>query len=174
VKIIKTVAALVGAGLTVAAVALPTGAAQAGPAQQGPGECTNAELTASYHRTGAGMNHVYGRIVLRNTAGHACTIRGYGGVSFVGDGDGTQIGAAAERTPSRVRTIVVRPGQRVVSELAQDRTAPYPERRCHPAHVDGFRVYLPDETRAQFVAHPTRGCRNHHVHLLAHKAYRRP
>lgn len=168
-KIIKMAAALVSAGLVVAGVALPTAAAQARPA-----ECTNAELRASYHRTGAGMNHVYGRIVLRNTSGRACTIRGYGGVSFVGDGNGTQIGAAADRTPSRVRTIVVRPGQRVVSPIGQSRTAPYPKRRCRPAHVDGFRVYLPDETRAQFVPHPTTGCRNKRVHLLEHKAYRRP
>ncbi|NYD43376.1 DUF4232 domain-containing protein [Nocardioides panaciterrulae] len=168
-KLIKMAGALAVAGLVVAGLVTPAGAAQARPA-----ECTNAELTASYHRTDAGMNHVYGRIVLRNTSDHACTVRGYGGLSFVGHGDGTQIGAAAQRTPSRVRTIVVRPGQRVVSEVAQGRTAPYPKRRCHPTHVDGFRVYLPDETRAQYVPHPTRGCRNPHVHLLAHQAYRRP
>ncbi len=168
-KSIKMAGALVSAVLVVAGAAVPAGAAQARPS-----ECTNAQLTASYHRTGAGMNHVYGRIVLRNTSHRACTIRGYGGLSFVGHGDGTQIGAAAERTPSRVRTIVVRPGQRVVSEVAQGRTAPYPKRRCHPTHVDGFRVYLPDETRAQYVPRPTNGCRNPQVHLLAHQAYRRP
>ena len=169
-KIVKVTGAVVSAMLVVAgAVALPSGAAQARPA-----ECTNAELTASYHRTGAGMNHVYGRIVLRNTSDHACTIRGYGGLSLVGGGNGTQVGAAAQRTPSRVRTIVVRPGKRVVSQVAQGRTEPYPRRRCRPAHVDGFRVYIPDETRAQFIPHPTKGCRNRHVHLLAHKAYRRP
>lgn len=157
------------AGLTAPSVAVPAGAAQARAA-----ECSNAELTASYHRTGAGMSHVYGRIVLRNTSGHACRIRGYGGLSFVGHGDGTQIGAAARRTPSRVRSILVRPGQRVVSPVAQGLTDPYPKRRCHPRHVDGFRVYLPDETRSQYVPHPTTGCRSKHVHLLSHKAYRRP
>ena len=67
----------------------------------------------------------------------------------------------------------VRPGQRVVSEVAATDVAPYPRHRCRPAHVDGFRVYLPDETRAQFVAHPTTGCRNPRVHLLAHRAFRR-
>ena len=38
--------------------------------------------------------------------------------------------------------------------------------------MDGFRVYLPDETRSQFVKHPTTGCRNRHIHLLTHRAYR--
>ena len=168
-KIIKMAGALISAGLVVAGAAAPSGATQARPA-----ECTNAELTASYHRTDAGANHVYGRIVLRNTSRLACRIRGYGGLSFVGDGDGTQIGAAAERTPGRVPAIVVRPGQRVVSEVAATDSSPYPRHRCRPAPVDGFRVYLPDETRGQFVAHPTTGCRNHRVHLLAHRAYARP
>jgi len=149
---------------------LPAGAARAG----GVAECTNAELVASYHRGGAAMSHLYGRIVLTNTSDHACGIRGYGGLSYVGHGDGTQIGAAAVRTPSRLRSLVVRPGARVVSPVVEISAGPYPRHRCRPAHVDGFRVYLPDETRSQYVPHPTTGCRNHKVHLLHHKAYRRP
>jgi uncharacterized protein DUF4232 len=137
-------------------------------------ECTNAHLKASYRGTDAGMSHQYGRIVLRNVSDTACTIRGYGGLSYVGGARGHQVGAAATRTHSAVRRILVRPGQRVVSEVAATDASPYPRRRCRPAHVDGFRVYLPDETRAQFVAHPTTGCRNRHIHLLAHRAYRRP
>jgi hypothetical protein len=120
------------------------------------------------------MSHRYGRIVLRNESDRSCSIRGYGGLSYVGGGDGTQIGAAADRTRSRVRTILVRPGQKVVSPVDATVAAPYPRHRCRPAHVDGFRVYLPDETRSQYVPHPTTGCRNHRIHLLAHKAYRRP
>ena len=112
--------------------------------------------------------------MLRNTSDRACTVRGYGGLSYVGGGDGTQVGAAADRTPSRVRPIVVRPGERVVSPIAETAAAPYPRHRCRPRHVDGFRVYLPDETRSQFVPHPTTGCRDKRVHLLEHHAYRRP
>ncbi|GAA1796850.1 hypothetical protein GCM10009795_047870 [Nocardioides hankookensis] len=145
-----------------------------GPAQAAAPECTNAKLVASYRSTDGGMSHEYGRIVLRNVSDAACSIRGYGGLSYVGGGDGTQVGAAATRTAGPVRRIVVRPGQRVVSEVAATDVAPYPRRRCRPEHVDGFWVYLPDETRAQFVAHPTTGCRNHRVHLLAHRAYVRP
>jgi hypothetical protein len=69
---------------------------------------------------------------------------------------------------------VVRPGQKVVSGVRETSAEPFPRHRCRPAHVDGFRVYLPDETRSQYVAHPTTGCRNAHVHLLSHRAYRRP
>ncbi|WP_345520748.1 DUF4232 domain-containing protein [Nocardioides conyzicola] len=143
------------------------------PAQAQPPTCTNAQLTASYRGGDAATSHRYGRIVLRNTSDQACTIHGYGGLSYVGGGDGTQVGAAATRTSSRVRTLLVRPGQRVVSAVVETSWGPYAG-RCRRAHVDGFRVYLPDETRAQFVPHPTTGCRNSRVHLLAHRAYRRP
>ena len=163
-----------GAAAAVLAVGLSGVPAAPAGAARGLPECTNAELSASYHRTGAGMSHEYGRIVLANRSDHACTIRGYGGLSYVGGGDGTQVGAAADRTSSRVRTIVVRPGQKVVSAVAATDYSPYPKHRCRPAPVDGFRVYLPDETRAQYVPHPTTGCRSHRVHLLSHKAYRRP
>jgi hypothetical protein len=137
-------------------------------------ECTNAELVASYHSTGAATSHRYGRIVLENRSDHACTTRGFGGLSYVGGGDGTQVGAAADRTPSRKPTLVVHPDEKVVSAVAATTTAAYSRRRCRPAHVDGFRVYLPDETRSQYVPHPTTGCRNPDIHMLAHRAYRRP
>ena len=164
---------LVTALMTAPMTALAT--APVAPARaQAPVRCTNAELVASYRATDAGTSHRFGRIVLRNVSRHPCTIHGYGGLSYVGDGDGTQIGAAADRTPSRVRTIVVRPGQRVVSEVSATTTAPYPRRTCRPAPVDGFRVYLPGERHAQFVRHATTGCRNPQVHLLEHRAFRRP
>jgi Domain of unknown function (DUF4232) len=159
----------VPAVLVIGLTAVPAGA----DAGRRVPECTNAELVASYHAAGAGMSHTYGRIVLRNESDHACSTRGYGGLSYVGHGDGSQIGAAATREPSRVRTVVVRPGDRVTGAVSETAAAAYPRRRCHPVHVDGFRVYLPDETRSQYVAHPTTGCRNARVHLLSHRAFHR-
>ncbi|HEU5038417.1 MAG TPA: DUF4232 domain-containing protein [Nocardioides sp.] len=158
------------AALVLGMTSVPTGALAAAG---GVPECTNAELVASYHGAGAAMSHRYGRIVLANTSDRSCSIRGYGGLSYVGHGDGTQIGAAADRDPSRVRTVVVAPGEKVVSRVSAAVAGAYPRHRCRPAHVNGFRVYLPDETRSQFVKHSTTGCRNHRVHLLSHKAYRR-
>jgi len=171
-KVSRAAAAVVAAGVLGLGLAVP--AAGSSGAEQPVGRCTNAELTASYHPGDAATSHRYGRIVLRNRSDHACRTGGYGGLSYVGHGDGTQIGAAAVREPGTVRSIVVAPGQRVVSRVAEAVAAAYPRRTCRPAHVDGFRVYLPDETRSQFVAHPTTGCRNDGVHLLSHRAYRRP
>ena len=137
--------------------------------------CTNADLTASYHYSDSGAGHAYGWMVLRNTSGHTCHTGGYGGVSYVGDGDGTQIGhAAVRRDHAAVRTFVLEAGQRLRSPLDQVTADNYPRHRCRPTHVDGFRVYVPNATRSQYVVHPTVGCRNGHVHLLFQKPYRRP
>lgn len=136
-------------------------------------ECKNADLTAKYKGGDAAMSHVYGRIILVNTGDRACSVEGYGGLSYVGDGNGTQIGAAADRDPGIVRKYVLQPGQRVHSPIVETSYAPFPKQKCRPHHVDGFRVYVPDETKSQFIKHPTTGCANPAVHLLSHKPYRR-
>jgi hypothetical protein len=149
----------------------PSGTAAAGHRPTSP-ECTNDNLTAKYKGGDAGMSHVYGRIILRNTSDVTCWVKGYGGLSYVGAGNGTQVGAAADRTPSNAPKVTLAPGDKVRSAVAETSYAPYPRKRCQPTEVDGFRVYLPDETRSQFIEHPTTGCANPNVHLLEHKAYR--
>jgi hypothetical protein len=167
-KILHTAAVL---GVLVAGLVVPTASVAADAATPAP--CTNAELRASYHGTDAAMSHRYGKLVLTNISDHACRTGGYGGLSYVGGGDGTQIGAAADRVPGKVRSFVVHPGEKVVSAVSETDATVYPRRECRRAHVDGFRVYLPNETASQFIAHPTIGCRDERVHLLSHKAYRR-
>jgi hypothetical protein len=137
--------------------------------------CTNADLTASYRHSDDGAGHRYGWIVLRNTSGHACHTGGYGGVSYVGDGNGTQIGASAVRTNgSAVKTFVVKAGGRLRSPIDEISAFSFPKKRCLRAHVDGFRVYVPNATLSQYVPHATVGCRNAKIHLLFQKPYRRP
>ncbi|MGI8701077.1 MAG: DUF4232 domain-containing protein [Nocardioidaceae bacterium] len=155
--------------LTAGFTALAAPAAEA----HGTTECGNADLAAHYRYSDSGAGHVHGWIVLRNVSVHACATRGFGGLSYVGDGDGTQIGAPADRDGSAVR-VVLKPGHRVRSLVDETRAQNYPRKHCHRAHVDGFRVYVPDATASQYVVHPTTGCRNDAVHLLGHRAYRRP
>src|SRR5262245_22115563 len=95
-----------------------------------PSACGNADLRASFVRTDAGAGHVYGRLRLRNTSGHPCTTGGFGGLSYVGHGDGTQIGAPASRDHAiRVRKIKLEPGQRVISQVAMLSAQAFPKRR---------------------------------------------
>ena len=73
-----------------------------------------------------------------------------------------------------MRTIVLTPGQRVISEVSETVAGNFSASTCHPTAVDGFRVYVPNATKSQFIAHRTTGCANAAVHLIAHKPYRRP
>jgi hypothetical protein len=163
----------------VSALALAAGVALASlPAQAagaGVPSCTHTDLTASYRHSDNGAGHRYGWIVLRNTSGHACRTGGYGGVSYVGDGNGTQIGAPAVRIDAaHIASYVVRPGHRLRSSLDEVNASNYPKRRCRPAHVDGFRIYVPNATSSQYVVHPHLGCRNPNITLMFQKPLRRP
>jgi hypothetical protein len=169
-NIARAVAAAAVLG-TLGAGLVGAGAAQASTTPA----CGNADLKASFVPTDAGAGHAYGKLRLRNVSGHACTTGGFGGLSYVGHGDGTRIGAPADRDHTRpATTITLRPGQRVISWVDMTSAEPYPTKRCRPTAVDGFRVYVPNATRSQFVPFSTTGCANPAIHLLSHRAYRRP
>jgi len=147
--------------------------AAASPAQARAPWCTNADLKARYVYSDSGAGHVWGWIVLRNRSTHDCRTGGFGGLSYVGFGNGTQVGAAADRVGTST-VLLLRPGHRVRSLVQETRAANYSKATCRPHHVDGFRVYVPDSTKSQFIAHSTTGCLNASVHLLEHHAYARP
>ncbi|WP_232676135.1 DUF4232 domain-containing protein [Nocardioides sp. R-C-SC26] len=168
----RTVARVaVGLVLAGSLVMVPGPSADAAAPARVP-QCGNADLTASYRVTDAGVGHRYGVLVLRNTSDHECRTGGYGGLSYVGGGDGVQVGAAADRTPGRSRTFVVEPGERVRSRVDEVVAENYPRRMCEPTPVDGFRVYVPNATRSQFVEHTTTGCASDQVHLIQHGPFR--
>lgn len=168
--------AAVTASLACLSLASP-GISQAATAPQataGTPACTNHDLSASFRYHDAAAGSAYGRIRIRNVSGHACHTGGYGGVSYVGDGDGTQIGHAAVRDAGKVRSFVLKPHQRLVSELRMVNHEVYDRSECRPKKVDGFRIYVPNAYKPQFVAYRTVGCRTKRVHLLHQQPYRRP
>lgn len=134
-------------------------------------ECTDADLHADYRARDAGAGHRFGVVRLRNTSDRTCFVQGWGGLSYVGGGDGTQVGAAADREGRPGGRVALEPGERALSAVSETVAATYPRARCRPAPVDGFRVFVPDSTRSQLVAHRTTGCRNRSVHLLSHRAF---
>ncbi|CAN5428357.1 hypothetical protein BH09ACT12_BH09ACT12_12030 [soil metagenome] len=153
-----------------ASASVPVTPAAAVSAQQ-PSECRNGDLVATYTNRGAGMGHAYGVIKLTNVSDASCTTRGYGGLSYVGGGDGTQIGAAARRDKGKHPTVVIEPGKAARSKISETTALNYPRKKCHPTPVDGFRVYVPDATRSQYIEHATTGCAKKRVKLISHKPY---
>ncbi|MDQ6935905.1 MAG: DUF4232 domain-containing protein [Actinomycetota bacterium] len=163
--------ALAGASATLGALLIGMPAAHGASAVA---HCGNAELRASWRYDNTAAGHTIGYIVLRNASAHACVTGGYDGLSYVGFGNGTQVGAAAVRSGGRVASYVLAPGQRLQSLVSETSARLYSPSTCWPYRADGFRVYVPNATRSQYVPHRTTGCLNGHVQLLSHEPYGRP
>lgn len=142
---------------------------------EGPTECRASDVEVAYEPGDSAAGTRYGSIVVTNTSEIWCQVEGFGGVSYVGGGDGQQVGAPADRDTSdqapTPEVLTIEPGDSATALISEANAGNYPAKKCDPTKVDGFRVYLPDETESVFVKHPTTGCADDAVHLLAHQAY---
>jgi len=102
---------------------------------------------------GGGAAGSYGvAFVFTNTGDRACTLQGWPGVSFVGGGDGTQIGASAtldRGTPHETQDLAPGGETQAVVEITQ--AGNYDPAECQPTATDGFRIYPPGSVRSIFV-----------------------
>jgi hypothetical protein len=89
-------------------------------------------------------------------------------VSFVGKGNGTQLGAAADWDQSKpIVQNTLQPGSVVAANLQIAQAGNYDSAECQPLAADGFRVYPPHSTKSVFVqAANLTACQNDKVHLL--------
>lgn len=113
---------------------------------------------------GASAGHVQLQVQVTNTSSAPCTLRGYPGVSLVAGTEGAQLGAAAQRTPGPEGLITLAPGAKATAVLQLAQASNYPS--CGVTAAAGFRVYLPEDTAAQFVPMAEQGCSNASVVLL--------
>lgn len=112
--------------------------------------CTtdNSSVSLGTPDTAAGTTRV--PLVFTNTSSANCSLEGYPTVEFVGDGNGTQIGAGSTQDTSGPSPdqLVLSPGQSG-SALLSITTA---GNVCDPVDVDGFRVIPPGSVDAFFIA----------------------
>lgn len=125
----------------------------------GPARCSAGHLDVGLRTPdGAGAaGSTYLLLTFRNTGGDACRLSGFPGVSFVGKGNGTQLGAPAERTGSAM-AVTLAPAATTTALLRVVDAGVYPSRSCAPTTADGLRVYPPGSTDAAYVAHPLQAC----------------
>ncbi len=150
----------------------PAGAATTPPPLRST-RCTANMLAASLTPGGGGAaGSTLPYLVLTNTGSQRCTLQGWPGVSFVGDGNGTQLGAAGQFDRSSPHgSVTLDPGAAAHAPLRIAQALNYPQATCQPAPADGLRVYPPDSTHALFVA--TSGmtaCRSTGVNLITIQA----
>ncbi len=149
------------------ATTAPAGTGSTGATGEGPGgssgddgagdglgtaRCATADLdlTVVGQDAAAGSRHV--DLVLTNTGDDACWLQGWPGVSFVGGGDGKQVGAAATLDRSSVHdTVTLEPGGTAHAPLTVTVAQNYPAESCSPVQPDGFRVYPPGSTESLYV-----------------------
>ncbi|MGH3508991.1 MAG: DUF4232 domain-containing protein [Nocardioidaceae bacterium] len=144
--------------------------ASGGTTRQVPA-CSTADLKLSLGRPDGAAGSTYVTVVLTNVSGRTCTTGGFGGVSYVGGGDGTQVGAPASRqgNPAKLR---LAPGKRAVAVLQEVEAGNYDSTTCRPVKVDGLRVYPPNQTASLYVAQAGTGCRSTKVKLLTIRPYK--
>ncbi|GAB3929423.1 hypothetical protein GCM10011575_26840 [Microlunatus endophyticus] len=142
------------AGATVAAAAIGTvatlGTATAAAATHPAATVNDITVTAkTLDNSSAG--HSYAELVLTNTGNRIVSVRGFSGVSFVADGNGTQVGVPATWLHDHsTRTITLKPGQHTGELVRIADPAVYGPTKNHTVTADGFRVYLPGQRLAEF------------------------
>lgn len=144
----------------------PTGTSTSAPID---GQCDTGTLTGSIQPGGGGAaGSVEVTLVLTNGGTAECSLQGWPGVSFVGDDDGTQLGAAAEFDRSTPHpTVTLQPGGTAQAPLKIVQALNYPESDCDPKQPDGFRVYPPGSTESLFIAYTNAmACESSSVSLL--------
>ena len=150
--------------------AATTAGAPEATTSKGIGACLAGQLTATLGAgAGGGAGHMYPVVVLTNKSNAACTVKGYPGVSFVGSGNGTQLGAAASRDAGGIAstTLTLAHGESAHSQLSITVAGNYDPATCKPKAADGLRVYPPDETHSLFIASTSyTACQNASVVLI--------
>ena len=130
--------------------------------------CAASHLGVSLATSEGAAGSVYDTVRLKNTGGAACSLSGYPGVSLVGHGNGSQIGASAQRDRSATpRTVTVAPGASTTFLVRFVQAGNYPRAACSPTPADGFRIYPPGSTAALYLPlSGATGCAKATVDLL--------
>jgi hypothetical protein len=152
-KLILTMTCAASLAVT-ALVAAPSTAQAAVP------HCANSNLAASLVNLQGAAGSRIGDLRLTNISRGQCWTRGYPGVSYVGFGNGTQIGRAATWDAGAVTSITLAPRQHADAPIRLVNVHNYAASVCRPTAVDGLRVYVPGSTLAKFVPYRTTGCRS--------------
>jgi hypothetical protein len=129
-------------------------AAQAGP-------CSTAALRVTLgSQQGAAAGHFYRTLDFTNISGASCTLYGYPGVSFVTAIGGSQIGAAASRSPDSKQLIVLAPGKMAHAVMDLLDVLNFPSSDCAATNAHWIKVYPPNQFSATYVPWTAMVCSN--------------
>ncbi len=121
--------------------------------------CTDRELDVGLATPAGGgaAGSAYVLLTFTNSGRATCTLDGHPGVSFVGKGNGTQLGTSADRY-GKVTKVTLQPGARTTAQVRVVRAGNFGVKQCAPTTADGFRVYPPGSRASVYVPYKTRAC----------------
>jgi len=122
--------------------------------------CATANLSVSLvsNMGGGAAGSTYVPIQFTNTAGTACAMYGFPGVSFVTGQGGSQIGAPAQRSSSAKVTVTLAAHATAHAWLQIAEAGNYPASSCHVANANWLKIYPPGNTGAAYVSHSFQTC----------------
>lgn len=154
------------AGALAAAASAGVLAASTGPAAAATPTCRSSQLVTWLDTSGNGAaGTIFYSLNFTNIAG-TCVLRGYPGVSAVGQ-TGHQLGSAAERSKAvKVKPITLQGTHGAVPSASSSARAvlgiievgDFSPSACHQVTASGLRVYVPNQTAATFIPYPFAAC----------------
>lgn len=140
---------------TSSAATAPKASSATGPTAR----CATSQLKGTVDQHLSGQQTIEPILILTNTSTRPCTLQGWPGVSFVGQGSGKQLGAAGYQEKNDAHpTVTLQPGHAANAQLIIKFPSSIPASECNPTDADGFRVYPPGETHSLFIAYKTQAC----------------
>jgi hypothetical protein len=130
-----------------------SGRADGGGSNDEVSDCTASDLDVSVSQGDPAAGSVMFTISFTNTGDDPCRIGGYPGVSAVGDGNGTQLGKAAQRGQAGKAAVLIPNGHAEASLKAVDvgdGGGPLGD-ECKATDADGWRIYAPGSKKAAYV-----------------------
>ncbi len=159
-KRLTGVAALACAAALTPVAALAATAAPAAPAAASTPRCATSGLVIWMDTQGSGAaGSIYYTLEFTNLSGHACTLRGYPGISAVSL-SGRRLGAPAAWGPPGTTAVRLASGATAYavlqySDVITSNSGPQP---CDAVTAAGLRVYPPNQTASKIVPFPLKVC----------------
>jgi hypothetical protein len=123
--------------------------------------CATANLSVSLvsNMGGGAAGSTYVPIQFTNTAGTACAMYGFPGVSLVTGQNGSQIGAPAQRSGNSAKVTVTLASHATAHAWLQIAEAGnYPASSCHVTTANWLKIFPPGNTAAAYVSHSFQTC----------------
>ena len=142
------------------AVVVALAAVVAAPSHAANPACSSRALDVRLNTQGSGTaaGSSYYKLEFTNRSAHACTLRGYPGVSAIA-ANGRQLGSAGGRNPAHAtRTVTLAHGGSAVAVLQITDAHNFPPASCRLVTAAGIRVYAPGTTQGKTVPFPFPTC----------------